>query len=281
MKLLLKDLGGPAPAAQARVPKGKSRRLDSALAPTPSRKNKGSPPPDFQQMLTQQFQPLPKPSAAVERVHAAAGPAEKSTTEKRPGSARVSTAAENDAQPALREPERVEFSPPRADKDVASANMPLPALLESRPVSVASQWVTAAAATLTRLAQTAADDVGLRIGVMPHAAHINIEVPGGELSLHLRVRGGVAEVELKGADAEALRASQDALRVALAGQGIALGKFALSPEAPLALVRHPVPAREAKEVRPTAPGRPRNMGAKSASTSNEAPGEPARIHVKA
>lgn len=281
MKLLLKDLGTPATPAPARAPKGKGKRVEAAPAPTPSRKSKGAAPHDFQHMLTQQFQPAPMPSVSSAPVETPAPVAHKVTAEKKREAVSVA-AVEGQAKPAVREPERVEAQAVRVEKDVSPpANVQMPTPLESRTATPAVPLVSAATATVARMVETAVEDAGLRVGVMPHAAHINIEVPGGELSLHLRVRGGVADVELKGPDAEALRASQDVLRVALAGQGIALGRFALATDPVSALARQPTPVREAKEARPTAPGRPRNVGTKPSSTSNEAPRDSARIHVKA
>lgn len=285
MKLSLKDLGAPVIAVQARAAKGKGKRVESAQTLTPSRKNKGSAAPqDFQQMLTQQFQTAPGPTAFSHPVDTPTPVAEKSTAEKKRN--RVvetpsSASAESHAKPVGREPERAVAAFIRSEKDTAPPNVPMPVQVESPASTAAFTVVTAAATPLARMLETAVEDSGLRVGVMSHAAHINIEVPGGELSLHLRVRGGVAEIELKGADAEVLRASQDVLRVALAGQGIALGRFALSPDPVSAIARVPMPVREVKEVRPTAPGRPRNVATKSSSTANETPRESARIHVNA
>lgn len=81
------------------------------------------------------------------------------------------------------------------------------------------------------LSQPALDDPSLRVSVMPQAAHINIETGGaGDLSLHLRVKDGVADVRLEGAATPLLVPRTDELRVVLATQGIALGSFDVSQD---------------------------------------------------
>ena len=72
----------------------------------------------------------------------------------------------------------------------------------------------------------AADDPSLRATVMSGRAVLSLDTGGGrELELHLRVKDGVADVRVDGAGAAALDIRPQELRVALAGEGIALGRF--------------------------------------------------------
>jgi hypothetical protein len=81
------------------------------------------------------------------------------------------------------------------------------------------------------LAQPALEDSALRLSVMPQSAHINIDAGGaGDLSLHLRVKDGVADVRLEGAASPLLEPKADELRVVLATEGITLGSFDVSQD---------------------------------------------------
>ena len=72
----------------------------------------------------------------------------------------------------------------------------------------------------------AADDPSLRATVMSDKAVLSLDAGGGhELELHLRVKDGVADVRVDGAGAAALDIRPHELRVALAGEGITLGRF--------------------------------------------------------
>jgi hypothetical protein len=78
------------------------------------------------------------------------------------------------------------------------------------------------AAPLT--AQAARDD-GLSMNVLPHAAHMAIESPDGDLALHLRIREGSAEISVAGSMAHLFDTRAPEARAALAGEGLALGRF--------------------------------------------------------
>jgi hypothetical protein len=61
--------------------------------------------------------------------------------------------------------------------------------------------------------------------VLPHAAHMAIESPDGDLDLHMRVRQGSAEITVGGSMAHLFEARAPEARAALAGEGLALGRF--------------------------------------------------------
>jgi len=75
------------------------------------------------------------------------------------------------------------------------------------------------------LAAQAARDDGLSMTVLPHSAHMAIESPDGDLDLHMRVRQGSAEITVGGSMAHLFDTRAPEARAALAGEGLALGRF--------------------------------------------------------
>ena len=106
--------------------------------------------------------------------------------------------------------------------------LPVPAPTASTPTSAppteprAATHLPAHAASLA--AQVTRDD-GLSVTVLPHAAHMSIESPDGDLALHLRVRQGSAEISLGGSMAHLFATRAPEARAALASEGLALGRF--------------------------------------------------------
>ena len=106
--------------------------------------------------------------------------------------------------------------------------LPVPAPTASTPTSAppteprAATHLPAHAASLA--AQVTRDD-GLSVTVLPHAAHVSIESPDGDLALHLRVRQGSAEISLGGSMAHLFTTRAPEARAALASEGLALGRF--------------------------------------------------------
>ena len=102
-----------------------------------------------------------------------------------------------------------------------TAPVPFDALLASLPQSMPPslpQQAPLPAAPGPLLAQ-AAEDLSLRATVMPERAVLSIDAgTAGELSLHLRVRDGVADVRVTGAAAAEMRPAE--LRTALASEGL-------------------------------------------------------------
>ena len=72
----------------------------------------------------------------------------------------------------------------------------------------------------------AAEDLSLRATVMPDRAVLSIDTGhAGELSLHLRVKDGVADVRVTGSAAHTVDMRSSELRATLASEGLTLGSF--------------------------------------------------------
>jgi hypothetical protein len=76
------------------------------------------------------------------------------------------------------------------------------------------------------LVDRAVQDPGLSVTVMPHSAHLSIAGDTGDLSLHVRVRDGSADVNLSGTMEPLFDTKAPEMRTALAGEGLQLGSFA-------------------------------------------------------
>jgi hypothetical protein len=76
------------------------------------------------------------------------------------------------------------------------------------------------------LVDRAVHDPGLAVTVMPHSAHLSIAGDTGDLSLHVRVRDGSADVNVSGTMAPLFDGKAPEMRTALAGEGLQLGSFA-------------------------------------------------------
>jgi hypothetical protein len=82
------------------------------------------------------------------------------------------------------------------------------------------------AAERAALVDRAVEDPGLSMNVMPHSAHLSIASDAGDLSLHVRVRDGSADVNVSGSMAPLFDAKAPEVRTVLAGEGLQLGSFA-------------------------------------------------------
>jgi len=76
------------------------------------------------------------------------------------------------------------------------------------------------------LIDRAIQDPGLSMNVMPHSAHLSITGDAGDLSLHVRVRDGSADVNVSGTMAPLFDSKAPEVRTVLAGEGLQLGNFA-------------------------------------------------------
>ena len=76
------------------------------------------------------------------------------------------------------------------------------------------------------LLQQAVADSGLSMAVFPHAAHVSLVSEDGDLSLHVRVRDGRADVDVSGTMAPVFETKAPEVRTILAGEGLGLGSFA-------------------------------------------------------
>jgi len=69
-------------------------------------------------------------------------------------------------------------------------------------------------------------DPSLHAAAIGNNAHLRLETAhAGSLSMHLRVRDGVADLEIEGAGARSLDFRPQEIRRALAGEGLTLGRF--------------------------------------------------------
>ena len=82
------------------------------------------------------------------------------------------------------------------------------------------------AAETAGLVDRANEDPGLSVTVMPHSAHLSIAGDAGDLSLHVRVRDGSADVNVSGTMAPLFDTKAPEVRTVLAGEGLQLGSFA-------------------------------------------------------
>lgn len=123
----------------------------------------------------------------------------------------------------------------------------------------------AAPAPVQPLVQPLLEDASLRIAMQPDQARLTLDVAQvGDLSLHLRVRDGVADVSATGAAAHLLERRGTELGVALQGTGLALGQFDVNTrdrsredrkydERPSAAAAGPARARPAAGPLPSSP----------------------------
>jgi hypothetical protein len=116
------------------------------------------------------------------------------------------------------------------------------------------------------------DDPSLRIALMSNTARVTLETPdAGRVSLQLKVKDGVTEVRASGPAAASLELRTNELRVALAGEGLALGHFDLTQSN----------SQQRHAERPEVPERgPRPVTA-ATSNSTSAVTHDGRLHVKA
>jgi hypothetical protein len=132
----------------------------------------------------------------------------------------------------------------------------------------------AAAAPLVNMAM---EDPTLHASAMGTAAHLTLDAgPAGQLSLHLRVQDGVADVRIDGAAGKILDIRPEQLRTALAGEGITLGAFQAGTdqrvENPSASTAWTAPDRQSESAQSTASGsngsyQPTNDSQQSPSTA--------------
>jgi hypothetical protein len=64
----------------------------------------------------------------------------------------------------------------------------------------------------------------IRGAIMAEAAHLQLQLPGGDLGVHVQFKEGVADVRLEGTVAEAFRGRESELRSSLVARGIEVGE---------------------------------------------------------
>ena len=176
---------------------------------------------------------------APERV--SARPSAKTAGDARPAIADVparssrtpsSDVAVDSSESSRTEKRSVGADAPRATVDAAPsrlapppvAHAPTPAA--SREPRVSDLQVSAGPAAPVSLLDQAAADPSLHAAAIGNNAHLHLDAgSAGSLSVHLRMRDGVADLEVEGTAASSLDIRPQDLRRALAGEGIALGRF--------------------------------------------------------
>jgi hypothetical protein len=121
-----------------------------------------------------------------------------------------------------------------------------------------------------------ADDPSLRLALAGGGVRLALEREGGEdLSLHLRLKEGSADVRVGGALAPLIEARVPEMQAALAGAGLSLASFDRDDG------RHQPPAPRADEDSASASRAPGAVAAPTASPPSPAPHGAGRIHVTA
>lgn len=189
-----------------------SKALETPSAPSPQ----GQASPSSKDTVTPPHQPQqstrPEPTTVSSRT-VASEPAVLPTT-----SATTSTTAEQTTFPA----------------PVPALPSPLPLTptptLPATPIpefsSITPPQVTPIASDAATIYQRAAEDSGLAVTVLPHVAHLSFNSDEGDLSLHVRVRDGNADVNVSGSMAPVFESKAPEMRTILADQGLGLSSFA-------------------------------------------------------
>jgi hypothetical protein len=124
----------------------------------------------------------------------------------------------------------------------------------------------------TPLLEYAENHSGLRATVLPAAAHLTFQSSDGDLSLHLRIKDGKADVRIGGSLAPMFETRVADAQAALASAGLGLGRFDLDQGG-----RGDQPPREPDDD--SAPRRP--TAAADPTNPKPAPPRRGRVHVKA
>jgi hypothetical protein len=160
------------------------------------------------------------------------------------------------------------------------APLPIPTMAINLPATDLSNLAMRSTASLpaegTHLLQQAAVDSGLSVAVLPHAAHLSLVSDSGDLSLHVRVRDGNADVNVTGSMAPMFDSKAPEVRTVLAGQGIGLGSFATDHQGSQ---NHPQQSNES--VSPDANPYPANPRRQAASGPQVTVNDEGRIHIRA
>jgi hypothetical protein len=145
------------------------------------------------------------------------------------------------------------------------------------PPSIDSLQVKPMAVEAASIYQRAAEDSGLAVTVLPHVAHLSLSSDDGNLSLHVRVRDGNADVNVGGSMAPIFESKAPEMRTVLAHQGLGLGSFAADHHGQgQHSQQHPEPAAaEVHHAHPAPSTRTRATAVESAATDE------GRIHITA
>ncbi len=137
--------------------------------------------------------------------------------------------------------------------------------------------VTRVPAEAAAIYQRAIEDSGLAVTVLPHVAHLSLSSDAGDLSLHVRVRDGSADVNVGGSMATIFESKAPEMRTVLANQGLGLGSFAADHHGQGGHAQqHPEPATS--DHRPSHPAPATRTRATAAESTQLDEG---RIHITA
>ncbi|MES1206970.1 MAG: hypothetical protein ABUS79_13620 [Pseudomonadota bacterium] len=154
-----------------------------------------------------------------------AGEHERRRTETARSAAADGTAIASPMVPPPTSAERHPFAPLPAP-DPASAIAAQPSLSPAFAGMATMPHIPMPAGAAERLLDLAADDPTLHATTIGTSAHLTLHADGaGEVSLHLSVRDGVADLRVDGVAAQTLDIKQSEVRTALAGEGLSLGRF--------------------------------------------------------
>jgi hypothetical protein len=145
---------------------------------------------------------------------------------------------------------------------------------ETRPVAPPAPSAAA------EIVNQANEDPALSVAVMSHAAHLSIEGDNGRnLELHVRLRPEGADIRAAGDLAPMMQARANELSLALAAQGVTLGRFELGDGDRRGGREDAEAAEDAREDARSVG--PRRVGRKSSDGESVARISDGRIHVKA
>jgi hypothetical protein len=122
--------------------------------------------------------------------------------------------------------------PPPPSPTASPVPLPLPTVPGMSPLvgpdlaALGSYQPSLVSADSAPLFRQAADDPGLSMSLLPHVAHLSLVSNAGDLSLHVRVRDGNADVNVSGSMAPMFDAKAPEVRTVLATQGLGLSSFA-------------------------------------------------------
>jgi hypothetical protein len=175
-------------------------------------------------------QPTRAPQSAAENP-ARNTRASDSVTDARPASSRAADGPAPEPRPAATETLALRPNlPVDAATAARSGSAPAPSIAGTPGPLLGPPLPTAAAS----LVQAAVDDETLHAAAIGNSAHLRLQTASGQdVSLHIRVRDGIADIRVDGSTGTngalpiELRASE--VRTALAGEGISLGTFEARP----------------------------------------------------
>jgi hypothetical protein len=268
------------PAADFKVVRDAEDAADGGPAPLTARKPAGHPGADAATAGANPFALVPPivPVHATTPEHQRiAGSRGEGGAKDVAGVAGVQTDAPAEGSPKARHEADRSALPAPAQQPTFEPPPPAPAptfTARAETAPVAPPMPSAAAEIVNQVNE----DPALSVAVLSHAAHLSIEGDNGRnLELHVRLRPEGADIRAAGDLAPMMQARANELSMALAAQGVTLGRFELG-DGDRRNGRDDAEAAEEAHDRSVAPRRP---GRKSSESDSVARVSDGRIHVKA